>query len=489
MIEDRLSSSENAVNAIKAEISDLKTVTSILESKLSSYRVHISELHNSLLPIRKLHDEVLVQIFTYVLEKPIDVLNMKHGGIWDLQSVCVDWRKLVQNTQSLWRNFGAGYLDTSVQRHISPVSIAERVFLCLTCSGTSALTIFLFPSDIFPIHLMEYIGYYCNRWESFETSEDILAKAVRETRLKFIIQKRGLPQLRQLIFDGPDFSMEPFPVHIFRGATALEEVVLASTAFPDIGALSWSKIRKLVIYWCDNLSADMLIDLLHATPLLEELKFYGHFEPDSMNPKSKHIKLPLLHTIHISGAGSLPMLFLPRLTTLTISYDLQPAHPLFSSVTISRSVIKRLELGSCYPGFILNLIKDFCGVEELVVSHIMRGSFRDSEAIQEVLQDLIRGPDSTMSILPSLQKLELDADILSGPDGHVSLMMDVMRSRSRVAAATAHPNVAPLTSLRFREKDKYDRNLSVLLLEKLGKELGIIVTSGTRKFGDWSNDT
>ncbi|KAF9003247.1 hypothetical protein BDQ17DRAFT_1192165, partial [Cyathus striatus] len=100
-----ISASDIYIHTLEAALKSVQVVARDIQARLSNIRSY-NEVQLALIsPIRRLPDELLVEIFAYVQEGKISIFQNLRGQIWDLQYVCVHWRNLVLNTPLLWSSF------------------------------------------------------------------------------------------------------------------------------------------------------------------------------------------------------------------------------------------------------------------------------------------------------------------------------------------------------------------------------------------------
>ncbi|KAF8979971.1 hypothetical protein BDQ17DRAFT_1416602 [Cyathus striatus] len=355
LIENQLSY-EDAIDTLDEEVHALRIAISTLETRQSLYRKYKEYQFSFLSPIRKMPNELLVHIFTYVCADSIDLVGTVPGDFWDIQRVCVHWRNIIHSTPSLWRSFEIKEISSADPNTPPPAMIAYRIQLCLQYSGNSPLAISLRPVDVtaFPIFIMEDIANQCHRWERFAVDVDILVGAREETDIRVIIKNKGLPNLRELTIDGQEpfgslSGRTPCPFRLFKGASAVEEIYLFSTTLPGVKDFPWSSTRKLVLEQCDILSDNELGSVLRVMPSLEELVWYSNnIRIDS--EESPAINIPSLRTLTVESPDLLddiysdddppifPKLFIPHLTNLKIVEDIREIHSSYL-VFIAQEVI------------------------------------------------------------------------------------------------------------------------------------------------------
>ncbi|KAF9002518.1 hypothetical protein BDQ17DRAFT_1356999, partial [Cyathus striatus] len=132
IIQNLVSSSETIIQTLEAELSQL-------QSQLTNIRTFKTFHHTLISPMRRLPDELLGEIFAYVIgEDGIDIGTLR--GIWDLWRVCTRWRDIIKGTPSFWSTF---YVDVI---QIKPATISLRIQICLKLSGKSPLSISILPT-------------------------------------------------------------------------------------------------------------------------------------------------------------------------------------------------------------------------------------------------------------------------------------------------------------------------------------------------------
>ncbi|KAF9000233.1 hypothetical protein BDQ17DRAFT_1427232 [Cyathus striatus] len=442
-------------------------------------------------PVRKLHNEILAEIFLYVCCEPIKIC-VGPGPIWDLQLVCTRWHKVVKETPSLWSAFEVNVKGSKLKTS----TILRRVKSCLQLSRTVPLSISFLDSpqrSRFGCSIYEDAAKHANRWVSFTVDGDLLYYLTHKpgpSPVKSFIKKRGLAKLRKLAIQyvrhevGSDEDQCPFD--IFRSATALEEVKWcrlvsipkASHIFP------WSKVKKLTIEKCtltSEISEKQTISMFNALSSLEVLTWKNNYTMREAISKTQVITLPSLHTLilqdtidhHRSDLQIWCMLRTPSLTNVQIAHDVKQPDPFSLMVQSSASTVKTLQLKSCSTSFFRSVIKVLSNVEELSL-------LEPADDSSDILLELVWNPTGKAKngkSLSHLQKLEL-RDLSSKNEEFMSSLMKVMRSRSKAAAAVTKQqsslSVVPLLSVicTFKKNESGD-DPSIVRLKNLGEELGI----------------
>ncbi|KAF8991044.1 hypothetical protein BDQ17DRAFT_313886 [Cyathus striatus] len=156
-----------------------------LRSRLSNYCNYRGTQHCLIAPIRRLPDELLGIIFSYICQGTIDIATTEPDSIWTLQGVCVCWRDILQGTSSLLSGFTIDTIgDTNIPE---PANVIRRIQSCLKHSGKAPLSIYLQPPsekfcDEFPISVIEDIAAHSDRWTSFSIEASIF-NAIKKTEV------------------------------------------------------------------------------------------------------------------------------------------------------------------------------------------------------------------------------------------------------------------------------------------------------------------
>ncbi|KAF8999950.1 hypothetical protein BDQ17DRAFT_725843 [Cyathus striatus] len=250
-------------------------------------------LQRSLLaPIRRLSEDVLIEIFSLLVSNPIDI-GTREGHIWNLWRVSVHWREVLERTPQLWNKFQVG------RRDIRPETIARRINWCLKFSGTAPLSISLHPpsDSVLPLLAVENIVRHANRLLYFSVGDDIICRASEETNIQEIIQECGLAQLRTLILKDLGWPMDTY--RIFWTATGLEDLRMSGQNIDRLLDMLWKRIKRLTMKSC-RVRGEDLISVLKNMPGLEELTWIGNTVWSEPTPSGEVTTLPLLHTLNVS---------------------------------------------------------------------------------------------------------------------------------------------------------------------------------------------
>ncbi|KAF9000510.1 hypothetical protein BDQ17DRAFT_677361 [Cyathus striatus] len=356
-IEDHISSSETSILTVEAELAKLYVATKILESRRKNLREYEERQCSLLSSLRQVPDELLSEIFAYVIcEKEIQLTDGS-SPIWGLQQVCVRWRDLVQNTPLLWCNI----MLKDYRSRYNPAQaahIAMQTKLCLKFSRTTPLSVSIMPvydsTARVVTSVLEDIAKHAHRWQFLHLDGNFLHHALRNTKMGALIQQHGLVQLRKLCvtyYDEKVLEVE-LPLDFFRSATTstLEEVFISCAFLPYCASVfPWANVKRLNVsyhYRCEELPNDdfEISSMFCALTSLEELTWCVTHR---RHTSTGIVTLPSLCTLIMDSEEMfeiLPMLCVPRLANIQIMNDVGDLHPLLSMLQMSNCIIRKMKL-------------------------------------------------------------------------------------------------------------------------------------------------
>ncbi|KAF9004331.1 hypothetical protein BDQ17DRAFT_458270 [Cyathus striatus] len=376
------------------------------------------------LGVQQLPNELLAKIFACLCCEPINEgermqsMLTSPSPIWDLQKVCMRWRRIVRSTSSLWSLVNVLTCDASND------IVSQRIQTCLKLSRTAPLSIYLSHSANFrgPFKLLHQIVSEVDRWGSLTIYGSWIEDIVTTPELMDLVKKRGIAQLRKLTLKLSG-SLDDEAFNFFANATTLEEVnfleihtTLNTSKFP------WVGVKKLQIVEChlDGQGGDN-ISIFGALSSLEELILIRNFIILDSIPQDLVVPLLALHSVMIEEPSDLggynpdepiPQYWrlyrTPSLTNIHIINDIRICFEYFSSMIRTASSVKTLRLESCSTTFFRKVIGQLPDVEEL--------SLINMKDLNEVISQLIWDPENnetSTNLLPSLQNLVINHDSIT----------------------------------------------------------------------------
>ncbi|KAF8994273.1 hypothetical protein BDQ17DRAFT_1545673 [Cyathus striatus] len=478
--------------AIQSIISSCHTFLRAAQAERCMLEFHISnpqtyeDIHHSLLsPMQQVPDDILYDIFSYVVEETIDI-GAVDGQIWILRNVNFHWRKVVDGNPLFWNRFKIGY-----EPEVGGALINCRIRACLENSGETPLTLSLLDKRKWPkvsYESLRDIAREADRWVSLETTTYLLT----DVEIQKSIRNRPLARLRKLTLRGlwhagfADYD-------IFRDATLIENLEFDYVYFPAVLGIPMNNVRKLSIAHCRlkrlEDKPDSLYSRLRTLSSLEELTW--RCNDFSRRTPTEVIMLPSLHTLafgHTSYANPdreiWDMLCAPSLNHLKLDFLSSSVGPILSVASRSKSVIRRLDISS-RSSAVVPIMEEFRDVQELSLSVL-------DDASHTFIPKLIWDPtDGEISedaqILPSLKRLTLTIKIAKFPESIVKPLADVLRSRSSTYMATLEKHrfntALPSHLVHFKcitkalEPCFKETRSALLCLRQVGRECGIEVVT------------
>ncbi|KAF9003857.1 hypothetical protein BDQ17DRAFT_1355048 [Cyathus striatus] len=423
----------------QSDLSSIQNLISLSDEVERNVAVRLQEilkfnaLQRSLLaPIRRLSEDVLVEIFRLLVSNPIEI-GTKEGHIWNLWRVSVYWREVLERTPQLWNKFKVG------RRDIKPETIARRIDWCLKFSGTAPLSISLHPPS--------------------DLGDDIIYRASEETNMQEIIQGCGLAQLQTLILKNRGWPMDTY--HIFWTATGLEDLKMKGQEIDYLLDMPWKRIKRLTMKSC-HVRGEDLISVLKNMLELEELTWIGNIVWSEPTPGGEVTALPLLHTLNVSTSDKKVWLWsslsVPRLANFC-ARKYRHIDDLLLMIERSGSILKNLHMDGYADEDMIQAISQLRDVEKLSLRMTRRHS-------TEILTYLSRAayPD----VLPLLHDLRIEVP-LEGFSYAIEtcLVEEVMASRSRTLYGTVDkpesPSLVHLSYIKLRmdvPQDYYEHYVS-----------------------------
>lgn len=252
------------------DISRIRDAIARVENKLKKKRTRTSqqsytkflEAHKAILsPYRRLPTELIVEIFLYYHESPVDP---KYNVVpWILAHICHRWRIIALNTPALWRNLPPMRL-VAVERPQLKWHIA-RLSTLLARSGNSPITFCLTKMETATLddEIVTMLSEHSERWESICLT---ICEKVCEHFSRIKGRVSALRSLRLLLTRTGSLSFDMFEV-----APKLRQVSLGSLTWPGIVKLPWNQITDFTE---DASRTDHITTVFHSSAeALQRLNF------------------------------------------------------------------------------------------------------------------------------------------------------------------------------------------------------------------------
>ena len=227
---------EHDIEEYDLAIARLQSAIVSLKSQRDSAKDYVSRHKSLLAPIRRLSNDVLLEIFTYVCSRTI--LNTSRCFTilhqFDLCQVCKHWRSLVNATPLLWSILETSLYPLKLKVPISDTNLLNLADLFLTKSGNCPLTITLTDhyNDLHPVSVL--LLQHADRWlsASFLRCNPPLSSV------------SSFPQLKHL--DLSDSYVQAIPAMPSLESLAIGKPFPLLT-FP-LPELPWNQLRRLRLY-------------------------------------------------------------------------------------------------------------------------------------------------------------------------------------------------------------------------------------------------
>jgi hypothetical protein len=315
----------NLVLEGETELAELRNQIMTLKNKESSLQHRIQACQSFLSPIRKLPDDMLLEIFQYLSfidlyrgsGTMVSVVNMLRDSI----GVCHRWNSIIKASKSLWANLC--FHDFSEDTEIGKGPIPELVFQdYLARSGSNHLSLMISLRNSIPIGVKALFKEHAERLCSLHLRSN------RSAGLDFFSSTIHYPELRSLQLECSTIAnaTEP-PFWSFITAPRLREVKLSRVCVTAMQfSLPWSQIRRI------SLSSTSIGDVLRICalcPVLMELDIEGDVNENETT--SAEIPSVTLHSLQKLCLKTEPLCscYLPTLSTI----DVDPFNLLFKSIT------------------------------------------------------------------------------------------------------------------------------------------------------------
>ncbi|KAG9029714.1 hypothetical protein FRB95_004963 [Tulasnella sp. JGI-2019a] len=241
--------------------------------------------HNTLSPISRLPNDLLVEIFALSLKSIDNSMGLNHWGrmqvrlLATLVFVCHEWREIMHNAPSLWA-------------YISSYHPYGANLECLARSGQVPLYLSLDDRTLYDPSRQARIFQEVHRWKSVEMSE--MTVAILKN-----LEQRLAPLLEKLYILG---DMET-ALNLFCGSAGrLRHLTLVNIRIPwESGLLSRLWTLRINYTYGDGPSARQVLHVLQSCPGLTsfELHLPPDLHPGSILPGTFTVELPRLNHLSI----------------------------------------------------------------------------------------------------------------------------------------------------------------------------------------------
>lgn len=275
-------------------------------------------------PIHDVPTELLVRIFSFVVDRPFAVFNRAISDApWVLGRVCSRWRTVAWGTPSLWSNFELRWYDIESYWYKKPKCV-ERVDAVLARSKETALSTRF--EEMTPQSLAPFVGH-ASRLRDLS----IFCQRQSLRHLQALGELSGLQRLRILSYSDDDNDMASRGEDYDVFATALR---LVDVEF-DIGelrpvCLRWDQLTRLKVQvrvgdagtislWKKIYVACSNLAILHHGFSIRTT-FHQHPSNDQVYDTS--VTLPTVQHLYVSSPYQLKLFSCPLLQTLGMYMDM-----------------------------------------------------------------------------------------------------------------------------------------------------------------------
>ncbi|KAI5829301.1 hypothetical protein K523DRAFT_416845 [Schizophyllum commune Tattone D] len=389
-------------------------------------------------PIRRLPNEILVAVFTYVLEDPAFYVE----DLRVLATVCYAWRNIMLSTSSLWSTITIG-LTTDKEHPYDMQHHSAFVHAQLRRSANRLLSVSLLIQacdDTLVSELWAAAREESYRWRHLTIrTDDVDAYAAFWEDHSSIC----LPMLETLEFN--DVACSP-PFDVFGDAPRLRHLSVDTafepwdTDFPQ----SW---RLTTLRLHNTLASNCLSALKGSRSTLKEFSI-GYMDLDANDPQHEFpsVTLPLLEKLSISGSAANRIgrqLVLPSVHHLFVGslHTESEGEDVLSIIQRSSANVTTLELMPFLRSqqAVRHLLKGLPTVTHLMLStHFDRSGFHEG-----FFRDLTPSADNPDCPLPNLQRLtaELGRTRSGGEISMVKLLplLQDLRSEEKTVGEQTYP--------------------------------------------------
>ena len=229
---------EHNIEEYDLAIARLQSAVVSLKSQRDLAKDYVSRLKSLMAPIRRLSNDVLVEIFTYLCPDTVLSNNRTLACLpqFHLCQVCKCWRSLVNDSPLLWSTLEL-LIDTGrpdyifSQDFIYTPTLSNLANVILNRSGNCPLTIKLHDHrDVHPVSVL--LLKHADRWLSASVTGC-------SQRLNFF-SVSSFPQLKHL-----NFSLRRGDTQITPAMPSLESLAISQLAHRPLPNFPWSQLRRL----------------------------------------------------------------------------------------------------------------------------------------------------------------------------------------------------------------------------------------------------
>lgn len=367
----------------------------------------------ALSPIRRMLDELLLEIFTFCTAMSQN-FNVKPPSL--LCSVCRRWDIIVLSSPKLWCRFDielkrlprVAIVSTHIQRSANyPLSVR------LDCTTDRIV-----HDNARFLAIPNLLLRYANRWQHAEL---ILAPPMLPN---FSSAKGRVSLLKSLKLEGHHISASPGDA--FEEAPVLRELSLVYRRIPDDLRLPWSQITNCTLEGCDVFEGFYVLQQISANIVEFTLRdCSGVISLDDMSP----LPLPLLRslallTFHEGTTGDLlDKILCPALHSLRIACEDAPG--------IAERIIGLISRSSCSLIAIslsqVEISEDDCISLLSFIPNLANLTFDNPDSIitAKLITRLIYLPCESLTLVPRLQSIALAGKFHCT----IELLLDMIESR------------------------------------------------------------
>ena len=305
------------LDSLNNELSHLRTIINQLKTRRSELELQITYQTGLLSPIRRLPNELLLEILLYSSGGRVNVCSPR-SDIWKFERVCKKWRDISLSSE-IWSSIDVSLESMAPWNPGTPITmVAHLAELCLRRSRDRSLSV-KFEEIGSPVNfkdIFDIFSPYSNRWEELFLSLSMLPA-------ESPILDYGLTRLNFLRFSGAYKGSTPLDT--FKYAQQLHRLHLFSVPKPLRSLLlPWSQITDFKAILCIFRTGEF-VDILKSMPNV--VRFVSRWNKGiklvNSADTANHIHLPHLKILELVSFpfetyAILELLICPLLTDLTI---------------------------------------------------------------------------------------------------------------------------------------------------------------------------
>ncbi|KAF9444241.1 hypothetical protein P691DRAFT_807682 [Macrolepiota fuliginosa MF-IS2] len=413
-----LDSLDSEIDCLRDRLSTLSLEQRELHASLGSYRGLLS-------PIRRLHPEILQEIFFHCLPTAHSAVVSADEAPLVLGRVCSRWRRVAHSTPELWASI---HIAVIIPPHQSSpevrqaIALRHAVAVWLSRSGTLPLSISLVDPDFYPHRsqspttimndqirsYLDLIAPYAHRWRSIHFT------AFRFHLMEFLnrFHTSEVPLLESLHIDGYSYDTQENIIPAISRPTNILQApqlrVLSMPSYPPHILKSGAPLQNLT---------GLIITDFCSSPSQETINILG--------------LCPNLRRCAISACSGL---------WWGNSYDPLPVGPV---TTMIMPKLQSLAILTMVPQYVKKLLKILVtpSLRHLLISLVVRDASK-SKHLYDTLSSFLR------HLIDPLEELDLTYDLSGNPTDILSLVPELKR-----LSLTARPIVSVLGQLSSRTHD------------------------------------